>query len=348
MFFLMLITLLHAYQNDLFSNATTSFSTGLGFFLLIFICLYMGTRPVSGAYFIDMGTYAQIYRKIRAGETVIITKDFLFNYFMVACSKVMNERWFFFVCALIYTVPLYMFSKKYCGKYWYYVLFIFVGSFMFWPFGTNGIRNGIATSLFILALCYKNKWWLLYPLFLLSYNIHSSSVLPIAAYLVSGFIKNPKIYLFIWLAAIPLSLAAGGFWEGFFGGLGFGEDSRAEDYLTKGNVNNDQFASTGFRWDFLFYSSFAVFAGWYFIFKKKVTDRFYIVLWGTYVIANAFWILIIRANFSNRFAYLSWFLMAPIIAYPLLRYKLWDDQYKKIGIIIALYYLFTYLMFLKG
>lgn len=347
MMILMLITLFHAYQNDLFASSTAGFSTGMGLFLLLFICLYMGNRPISYV-FGDMGTYAQFYTRIQGGETPIIKNDFLFNNFMVVSTRIMNARWFFFLCALIYTLPLYLFSRKYGGSYWYFVLFIFLGSYMFWPYGTNGIRNGLGTSLFVLALCYYDRKIVLYSLMALSFGMHSSLIIPIAAFVVSGVYKNPKVYLYIWLAAIPLSLIGGGFWESFFGGLGFGDDTRAEDYLTKGNVNNDQFAYTGFRWDFLFYSSFAAFAGWYFIFKKKVTDQFYIHLWGIFMIANAFWILVIRANFSNRFAYLSWFLMAPVIAYPLLRYKLFPNQYRVIGAVIAVYYLFTYFMFIKG
>jgi len=340
--------MVHATQNDLFATSTQTFSRGMGLFLLIFICLYMGSRPISGGAFGDMGTYAQIYRKMQAGETLIIRKDKLFNYFMVACSKIMGPRSFFFLVAVLYTLPCYFFSKKYCGSYWYFVLFLFVASFMFWPYGTNGIRNGMATSLFILALCYYDRKILMYSIMVLAYFLHSSLLIPIAGFIVAGIYKNPKIYLYIWLVAIPLSLVGGGFWEGFFGGFGFGDDTRAGDYLTKGNINNDNFAYTGFRWDFLFYSSFAVFGGWYYIFKKKLTDKFYIHLWGTFMIANAFWVLVIRANFSNRFAYLSWFLMAPVLAYPLLRYKLFPNQYRLIGIITAIYFLFTYLLYFKG
>jgi len=347
LFFMMVITLLHAYQNDIFSSATQAFSRTMGFLTLIFILFYMGTRPVSGI-FIDMDNYARVYRSIQSGKIPVITRDYLFNYFMIACTKIMNERWFFFLCALFYTIPCYIFSKRYCGAYWFFVFFMFVGSFSFWGYGTNGIRNGMATAIFILALCFYDKKVLLFSVMVLSYFIHSSLIIPIAGFVAAGLYKNPKIYLMIWLIAIPLSLLGGSFWESFFGGLGFGDDTRAEDYLTKGNINNDTFASTGFRWDFVFYSSFAVFAGWYYIFKKKIIDKFYIHLWGTFMIANAFWILIIRANFSNRFAYLSWFLMAPVIAYPLLRYKLFPNQYRVVGGALALYYLFTYLMFIKG
>ena len=347
MMLVMLIILFHAYQNNFFDVGTLSFARGIGLVLFIFILFYLGTRPVSYA-FGDMGTYAKHFRRIQGGGEPLIKRDFLFNYFLVFCTKMMGMRTFFFVCALIYIVPCYLFSKKYCGSYWFYVFFMFVSSYMFWPFGTNGIRNGMGTALFIWALCFYDRKIMMYAIMGLSFGIHSSLIIPIAAFLVSGIYKNPKAYLYIWLAAIPLSLIGGGFWEGFFGRFGFGDDTRAADYLTKGNVNNDEFAYTGFRWDFLFYSSFAAFAGWYFIFKKNITDKFYIHLWGIYMIANAFWILVIRANFSNRFAYVSWFLMSAVIAYPMLRYKIWDDQYKKVGVIISLYYLFTYFMFLKG
>lgn len=347
MMFFTLITLLHAYQNDLFSSHTLSFSAGMGFALLLLMILYLGTRPVSYV-FGDMGTYGKFYNRVAAGETPVITKDFLFNYFLAASAKVMNARTFFFICAIIYIIPCYIFSRKYCGSYWYFVFLIFIGSYMFWPFGTNGIRNGLGTSLFILALCYYERKMVMYALMALAFGMHNSIIIPIAGFAVAGVYKNPKLYYYIWLAAIPLSLIGGGFWESLFGSIGLGGDTRAEDYLTKGNVNNDDFAYTGFRWDFLFYSSFAAFAGWYFIFRKNVTDRFYIHLWGTYMIANAFWILVIRANFSNRFAYLSWFLMAPVIAYPLLRYKLFPSQYRVVGGVIAVYYLFTYIMFIRS
>lgn len=347
MLFMMLVTLLHVYQNDLFDLRTITFSFVMGTVLLLFIIFYLGTRPISYV-FADMATYGKFYNRVAAGETPIVRKDYLFNYFLIGSTKIMSARWFFFICGLIYTLPLYLFSKKYSGSFWYFTFFIFIGSFMYWPFGTNGVRNGLATSLIVLALCFYERKIVMYAIMALAFGMHNSVIIPIAAFVISGFYKNPKIYLWIWLLAIPLSLIGGHFWETLFGGLGFSDDTRAGDYLTKGNINKDVFAYTGFRWDFLFYSCFAAFAGWYFIFKRDITDKFYIHLWGIYMIANAFWILVIRANFSNRFAYLSWFLMAPVIAYPLLRYKLFPNQYRVIGVILAVYYLFTYFMFIKG
>lgn len=182
----------------------------------------------------------------------------------------------------------------------------------------------------------------MYFWFVLGYFMHASLVIPIAAFVVSGIYKNPKIYVYIWLLAIPLSLVGGSSWSTIMAGLGL--EDRTSGYLTNSDENMNQFSQTGFRWDFLVYSGSAVFAGAYFILKKKITDPFYIHVFGIYCIANAFWILVITAAFSNRFAYLSWFLMPVIFAYPMFRYKIWKEQYKIFGAIIFVYFMFTYFM----
>lgn len=346
LFVIMLMILLHSQVYDVRDKKSLNTFHVLGIFLVLIIILYMGLRPISGRYFADMSTYSQIYRLMQSGN-VKIESDYAFNYFMLFCSKFLSVKYFFLLVDVFYILPCFWFSKIYFRRYWFYAFFMFVGSFSFWSYGTNGIRNGLATSIFILALCFynKKKLWM-YVFFVLSFFIHSSVIIPISAFIVSGFYKNPRIYLYIWLMAIPLSLAGGGFWESLFSRIGF--EDRTSGYLVNNEENMSQFSQTGFRWDFLFYSSFGIIAGWYYIFEKKITDSFYIHLFGTYIIANAFWILVIRAAFSNRFAYLSWFLMAAVIAYPMFKYKFWNDQYKIFAIILSIYFMFTYFMFLKG
>lgn len=346
LFILSLIFLAVGYSEDIRSQGTKSVSKSVGAFLLIFIVFYMGLRPLSSE-FGDMGAYYGefvLYRdNIRGLED--ITGEVLIGYLSYFVSRFADYKFFFLVVDIIYIIPCYLFSKKYCGSYWGLAFFMFVGSFSFWSYGTNGIRNGMATSIFILALTYYNLKVLYYLLLLLAYNMHHSMMIPIAAVVASDFIKNPKLFFYIWLAAIPISLFAGGALQGLFASLV--SDNRATDYLTKGNVNNDAFSSTGFRWDFVFYSGFAVFAGWYFIFRKKLNDRFYTVLWGAYMISNAFWIMVIKANFSNRFAYLSWFMMAAVIAYPMFKYRFSLNQARMSGLVLFVYFGFTYLLMIK-
>lgn len=315
-------------------------SSKLGFVMVLGLILYMGLRPISGKYFIDMVTYAAIFENIAAGNVMTLNEDVGFDFFIQSCAKIMTVEMFFLVCAIIYILPLWYLSKKWFNDNWFYAFLMLIGSLSFWAYGTNGIRNGLATSLFLLALVFTERKVILFAFLLLSCSIHKSMVLPSLAYVLTFVYNDPKKYFLFWLSAIPLSLALGGFWEIFFAGLGFGDERTA--YLTSGNINEDEFSSTGFRWDFLLYSATGVFAGYYFIIKKGFTDKTYNRLLNTYLMVNGFWILIIRANFSNRFAYLSWFMLGLVIVYPLLKQK--GIHPKLIAKIIFIYIFFMYFM----
>lgn len=322
----------------------------LGLLLLIFTVLYIGTRPISGKYFVDMLTYANDFERYATGEKKVVEeKDYAFNYFMILCSKVMDVYGFFVLCAVLYVVPLYHFSKKHFKEYWFYSFFILIVSFSFWAYGVNGIRNGIATSLFLLALSFDKKIITAF-IFFLAISFHKTLLLPIIAYVLTMYYTNTKTLLGLWILAIPLSLVLGEFLESFFLGLNFFEDERLNEYL--GGVDEEimgQFSSTGFRWDFLLYSATGVFAGWYFVVKKGYEDKLYIQIFNTYIIANIFWVLMIRASFSNRFAYLSWFLLGIVTIYPFLKLKFFENQHQKVATILLATFAFTYLMyFLTG
>jgi len=313
----------------------------LGFVTLVFIILYMGSRPISGFYFGDMRTYANIFEDYANGMPITSTVDILFHLFTAFASKTMTVEAYFMVCAFLYVIPLYLVCKKWFGVYWFYGFLFVVGAFSFWAYGTNGIRNGIAGSLFLLGISREKRLWQI-AWIVIAINFHKTMILPTGGFILANFYNRPQRVILIWLLCIPFSLVAGGFFEGFFAGLGFDDDRVT--YLTEGNVHGDEFASTGFRWDFLMYSATAVFAGWYYIIKKGYRDKVYFWLFNTYIFANAFWVLVIRANFSNRFAYLSWFMIGLVIIYPLLRVKMIERQFEKIGLILLFYYSFTYIM----
>lgn len=337
-----LLITFHAIIFDIKDEQSIDFFYSFGYVLVITLILYMGLRQVNTSYFGDTINYAKGYNLLQQGVDVKIKDDYLFNFLMKFCSGFMNIHSFFLLIEVLYIVPCFLFSRKYFGRYWFFAMFMFISSFSFWTYGVNGLRNGLATSFFILGLYfYAKKYWM-YFWFVLGYFMHASLVIPIAAFIVSGIYKNPKIYVYIWLLAIPLSLVGGSSWSALLATLGF--EDRTAGYLTNSEENLEQFSQTGFRWDFLAYSGSAVFAGAYFIFKKKIIDPFYIHIFGVYCIANAFWILVISAAFSNRFAYLSWFLMPAIFAYPMFRYKMWQDQYKVFGGILFAYFMFTYFM----
>ncbi len=335
-----LITFFHTQVLTVKDQKTKDYLKIAGGILLLFVLLYIGLRPVSSQ-FTDMVTYNAQFQRYREGGLIIGNNDLLFHKFTQISAQYVSNTTYFFMCAFIYVFPLYLVSKKWFKEYWFYGFLLFVGSFSFWSYGVNGIRNGMAGSLVLLGFSREKRvfqaLWLL-----IAVNIHRAVLLPVVGFLITQFYNKPQAFYILWFLCIPLSLAGGDFFQNIF--AGYMEDDRAS-YLSEGAVEADKFKNVGFRWDFLFYSAFGVIAGWYYIFKRKLNDKFYIQLFNTYLFANAFWILVIRANFSNRFAYLSWFMMAVIIAYPWAKYEFIQKQHKKFGYVMMGYVGFTYLMY---
>lgn len=312
------------------------------FLLFSAILLYVGLRPISGRVFADMGVYNRFFLAYQSGLVPIPgQKDFFFHLGTYLAAQIMSNHSYFFLCALLYIFPMYIVSKKWFGAYKYYAFLLLIISFSFWGYGTNGIRNGISTSMLLWAFTQK-KWIPRLALFFIAYAFHGSAMIPIAAYVISLFYKNTKTYMWVWLACIPISLAFGNSLEGFLGGLSI--DDRTE-YLTL-EEGAEGYFRTGFRPDFLLYGAVPIIMAYFFIIRDKWYNKTYMQLMHIYITANAFWILVMRANFSNRFAYLSWFMMAIVTLYPLIFSPHIKNKNQAMALLIAGTYLFTFIMFL--
>ncbi len=329
------------YLNSLKSDFQEKKIFGIVF--LLFVLFYIGLRPISFV-FVDMGIYNRLFESYQLGEPFDSDKDVFFDYFIYLSSKVMTAEFFFLICACLYVIPLYSASKRIFQEYWFYGFLILVASLSFWAYGVNGIRNGIATSLFLYAISFTNKRNIIILLILTTF-IHKSLMLPCLAYLLSNFYTDTKKYLIFWFTCIPVSLALGSVLSTFFLSLGLVEESRIAGYFDENDeALEDSLLKVGFRWDFLLYSATGVFAGYYFIIKKGFKDAYYSKIYNTYLISNSIWILVISANFSNRFAYLSWFMLGLVIIYPFLKMKFFHNQHELTSRIIFIYYLFTFIM----
>ena len=181
---------------------------------------------------------------------------------------------------------------------------------------------------------------------LFAIGVHRSTILPIMMAILAVYvIKSPKIAIYFWLLSIILSLLFGDAIVRLFILLGF--DDRMTLYLTLSSANQG-FTYTGFRWDFLLYSSIPIFLTWYVTQSRGIQDTVFNHLATTYILSNAFWVMVIRAAFSNRFAYLSWFIYPILLAYLFIRIPLWENQDKKAGFALLLHASFTIGMFLIG
>lgn len=341
MLFLVLMTFFETQATAIDSDQNFRYMRIIGWIYLVFVTLYIGSRQYSGIYFGDTYLYRRYFIHYQNGGGIVVKTDLLFHLFTQISSKLLTLRSYFILCAILYVIPLFIVSKKWFKDYWFYGLLFLITAFSFWAYGVNGVRNGIAGSFFLLGMSREKRLWQILWI-ILAIGFHKSMVLPTAAFILANFYNQPKKLIYIWLLCIPLSLAGGGFFESFFGSLGF-EDDRVS-YLAGENINKHNFSSTGFRWDFLLYSATGVFAGWFFIFKRNFKDKIYFWLFNTYILTNAFWILVIRASFSNRFAYLSWFMISLVIIYPLLKQFIITKQHRKIGLILLAYFTFTFFM----
>lgn len=348
--------------------------------LTLLLMVYMGLRPVSFA-FGDTINYAAGYRRATgmAVFSLDLSKEWLWSAIMLFCkqSGLTVNAWFLLI-EIGYLgfafIGLRILLKENC---WIAMLF-FLSAFSTFTFGVNGIRNGLACSMVILAFAIAAnqnfaKLALAGGVLLLAFGIHRSISLPIAAFLAASYvIKSPKIAIYFWMVSIGVSLVAGGAVTNFFMGLGF--DDRMTQYGTGMGEFGDQFSNTGFRWDFLAYSAMPVWLAWYVTTKAekeralygdtieeaetgitgagRIADahsmRVFNILATTYVLANSFWVMVMKAAFSNRFAYLSWFLYPVVLAYAVIRLHIWEDQDKKAGLILVLHAGFTVIMHLLG
>ena len=324
---------------------------GAALLLTLALSFFIGLRP-SSKVFGDMGLYRHTYENVLFDyKPFSLHTEWLWDNLMFFFKSTgFSSTEFFFFVAVVYFFGMFVCAMMLMRRNLWMAMMFFVTSFSCYSFSTNGIRNGFACSLELIAISLltmdKAKHAASFLLMFITFSIHRSTILPAAAAIASFyFIKDTKSAIRFWLASIAISLVAGPLVEQFFAALGF--DDRMSDYAS---TNQDegaasQFSQTGFRWDFLLYSGFGVAMVWYVTRYRRFTDQTFNIIANTYILCNAFWVMVIRSSFSNRFAYLSWFLYPVVLAYPLLRMNLWKDQDRKTALILFLYSGFTFFMF---
>ncbi len=323
--------------------------------LSIILILFLGLRPVS-YHFGDTVNYAHTYTNLQYGITSYDpdASDWLFYWFMGKASKVMSVNMFFLIVETGYIGCTLWACKRLMRNNVWVALLINLAAFSYYSYGINGIRNGLACSIMLVAFSYilgsKSDKVKAAILCFCAYNIHHSMALPILMMVVSTFIlpkfKNSlRLTIAFWILSIVLSLTIGDRLETFFADLGF--DDRLNSYIT-GDEYDEQFSDTVFRWDFLLYGVMPIILGWHVVIRKQVSDNTYLMLLNTYILCNSVWVMLIRASFSNRFAYLSWFIYPMLLAYPLLKLPIWRRQGENLNWIMLANLGFTYFMWLIG
>lgn len=397
------------------------------------VILFVGFRPVSGV-FVDMPGYAWSYEHVQKGEASS-SNDPLFNGLMRLCGPFLSTTGWFVVCAFIYVAPLALAAWRVHGVWAFPVFLAFLTAFSFWGYGTNGIRNGMAMSVLILAFAFHDKPGLMFPLIATALGLHVSALLPAFAFFVVRYIKRTEFWLAFWGLCVAATLVAGNVGEMLLSHYNpFAFDDRVGNYILGPE-------GSGFRVDFVAYSIIPVLVTlllaapvrarsrrsgtemvsspalkWTWKRSAKIikgmgrgrqaslqgaspegglasvgfahvgpaprsvlerewkapraravsarqdktmqggwgrlpwvqflaSDPFYARLVNTYLLANGIWVLLIHSIQSNRFSYLSWFMMPWILLYPFVPGR--SNSRPRTGLITATLcaqYLFTYVM----
>ena len=230
-----------------FSPSRTDAIAGV---LVLFLIIFIGFRPVSGGYFVDMVNYVLYYDFFYDGVQFVFdweSENKIFdNLFALWGSLRFGYTSFFVFVAFIYFSTAYLGLRKLFPTHRLTAFLVFLAAFSTFSYGTNGIKAGAATSLFIWALGYRDNLKVSIPLVLLSWGCHHSMIMPVAALVVTMFFKNPKCYFVGWVFCALMAAAHITAFAHFFAGA---TTEHGAEYLL-GSGENDG-TKGGFRIDFI-------------------------------------------------------------------------------------------------
>lgn len=327
-------------------NDTKLFNLGMTFFTVFFVAIFLGTRPINGEYFVDMRSYAVIYEGAQLTGN-IERSDWVFAIFVKFLSSFAPVEFFFLLCVIIYLVPSTVAATRIHGYWGFAVIISLLGGLMSYPYIVNGIRNGMATSLVLLLFSFRKNKLAMTLLGILAFGMHKSVGLPIFAFILAGIFPNLLFPVVIWLAFFAVSAIGGAGFTQYVGTfLTFGEDVRLANYTSIDSLTG--MGKAGFRLDFITYSVLPIILSFHFSRPEIKQDSFYRRMLSTYLLSNSVWLLVIYSEFSNRFAYLSWFMLPWLTIYPFLpsRESMSRRPHTLLAPALLINFAFTYFMYL--
>lgn len=286
---------------------------------IVIAILAIGLYPADLS--IDKPRYVSMYYNSLYYGFSLEFRDFGWIIFNTACASLFKDSidLFFLLTAVIYVagfvvLGITQFPKRNLG----YFIIMSAGCLGFSNYGTNVIRAGIAMSILMIAFSLRSKTIFKLLLVLIALSLQKSMAIPVIAFFAGKYIKRTRLVLAFWLLCLLLSVT--NFDMGpLFESIGF-VDERVEQYAKTINSMNTEYKN-GFRFDFLIYTIVPLFISVYYYRKKLLVDSSYLQILRMYLFANAVWLLAIRIAYSDRLAYLSWFIIPYLTLYPVIKYQ---------------------------
>lgn len=286
---------------------------GRSIWLCVFLIFFIGFRPHSPV-FGDMANYASWWGFTPWNGWDWNTENKIFdNIYRFIGSISPDATPFFVLIAAIYFIAILIACRKLFPSNTFIVYLVYLAAFSTFSYATNGIKAGAAAALFLVALAYRDKIFISLLFLFLSWGVHHSMVLPVAAYVITIFFKKKEWFFYGWVFCLLMAAGHVSFFQQLFAGL---SDKSGAGYLTNNTTAEVLYAKVGFRIDFVIYSIMPVLMGYYVKYKYKLKDEFYDMMLNIYLTTNGIWMLCMYAEFTNRIAYLSWFMYPIVLIYP--------------------------------
>lgn len=312
--------------------------------LCVAIILFIGLRPISGV-FVDMWNYHTYFifckeHMLQPVPTITTRNPIFAAIYSLFVITDWPEEYFYLIIACIYFGCMFWACYKLFPENTLIAFLVVLCAFSTFSYGTNGIKAGAAASIFLLAIAYYDKLWLSIIFAILSYGFHHAMSLVIIAFIIVRFIKNPNYYFAFWLICIVISALHITWFQYLFAQF---SDEGGAGYLMP-DENGDHIYITGFRLDFILYSSIPIVVYQLLNMQYKIKSERYIFIMNLYMLINSVWMLCMYANFTNRIAYLSWFILPIALVYPLLRLETINNKTFYLNTIVIGHLAFTLFM----
>ena len=317
--YLLIVTILTIFVCQSYSSSSFMRRRGRSYIvgailLTLFMTLYIGMRPFSGHYFVDMTGYAHVYNQ-HFGERFVFdssAENIIFdNWYVFMAAIGFPVEMIFVVLAAIYFVTIFIACQRLFPKDTLLAFLVYLAAFSTYSYCTNGMKAGMAASTFLVAMAYRDKLWLSVPLAFFTFGQHHAMAMVIAAYVLTLFVKNSKYYFVGWLLCFMLAAFHITFFQFLF--AGFTNEHGADYLITERN--------SGFRIDFILYSAVPIWVGYRMIYKYKIVSKTYSFILNMYLCTNSIWLLCMYSDFTNRISYLSWFMYPIVLLYPFIKLR---------------------------
>lgn len=318
---------------------TNTKHTPIGAYILcLFLIVFIGFRPIHRV-FVDTLSYYEAWALADWYGFDFSTQNLIFDNIYIYIGAIgLDISWFFLLIASIYFGTMLAACRKMFPSNIMLSFLVCLSAFSTYSYSVNGIKAGAAASIFLLAIAYRNNLLISFLLVFISWGFHHSMQLPVAAYCLTLLFKNKNWYFYGWLFCLLMAVAHVSFFQNIFADI---TDESGAGYLTHDIYNTIK----GFRIDFIIYSSMPVLMGYFVKYRYKMEDKIYDIILNIYLVCNGVWMLCMYAAFTNRIAYLSWFMYPIVLLYPC--FMIVDRNHPLVvnrNIIVAAHLVFTLFM----